>query len=81
MDSMREALGMEAPGPPDEYAVLGTGIGNDEDGLYTVLVYVYENEDTAARNVENLQELLSTGKSWVDLKLWNEYFPASEGVV
>ncbi len=78
LERTRKALGMEAPDDPDEYAVVGTGIGNDEDGLYTVLVYVYEDEDTATRNVEKLQELLATGRSLVADKPWTEYFPASE---
>ena len=79
VDRMRSLLGM-APesGALDRYNLLGTGVGHNEDGLYTVLVFVYENEDVTEHNVEVLKENLAEGY-WISAdKPWTEVFPHSE---
>ena len=56
LEKIRSSLGMapvESRGL-EKYILLGTGVGHDEDGLYTVLAFVYENEDVAERNVGGL---------------------------
>ena len=79
LEKLRSQLGM-APvesGGLDEYILLGTGVGHDQDGLFTVLVFVYENGDVAERNVGVIKERLA---EWVSLtgKPWNEVFPEGE---
>ena len=76
---LRSQLGMaplESRGL-DKYILLGTGVGHDQDGLYTVLVFVYENGDVAERNVGVIEERLA---EWFSLtgKPWNEVFPEGE---
>ena len=67
-----------AGGADATYTLLGTGVGNDEDGLYTVLVFVYESEDVARSKVEVFQEWLPEARSVVGGRPWTEFFPASE---
>jgi len=69
-------LGWESRGL-DKYILLGTGVGHDEDGYYTALVFVYENEDVAERNAGVIEERLA---EWLSLtgKPWNEVFPEGE---
>lgn len=79
VDRMRSLLGMAPESRAlDKYILLGTGVGHDEDGLYTLLVFVYENEDVAERNAtvfkENLAELHSIHAGGP----WTEVFPKSE---
>ena len=81
LEKLRLALGMATPEPRrDRYSLLGTGVGHDGDGLYTVLVFVYENEDVAERNIGAFREgMLAEGYSLIgDNKPWSEVFPKSE---
>ena len=71
-------LGAGGADATDEYTLLGTGVGNDEDGLYTILVFVYESEDVARSKVEVFQEWLPEARSVVGGRPWTEFFPASE---
>ena len=48
--------------PPNQRSkrtVLGTGVGHDEDGFYTALVFVYQNEDVPERNAGVIEERLA----------------------
>ena len=58
----------------DEYDALGTGIGHDAEGFFTILVFVYADEDAASRNVETLEERMG-GYSVATAQPWNEIFP------
>ena len=74
-------LGMASPEESrgrDEYILLGTGVGHDEDGFYTVLVFVYENEDVAERNVGVFRKILGEGRSLITNEPWNEVFSKTE---
>ncbi len=74
-------LGMASPEESrglDEYILLGTGVGHDEDGFYTALVFVYENEDVAERNAGVFENNLAKGFSIYSNKPWAELFPHSE---
>ena len=62
----------------DEYILLGTGVGHDEDGFYTALVFVYENEDVAERNVGVFKKNLAEGRSLITIEPWNEVFSKTE---
>ncbi len=75
------SLGMASSEEPrllDEYILLGTGVGHDEDGHYTALVFVYQNEDVAERNVGVFKKILAEGFSIYSNKPWTELFPHSE---
>ena len=77
---LRSQLGMSSPeesGGLDKYILLGTGVGHDEDGLYTALVFVYENEDVAERNAGVLKEMVAEGFSLTG-EPWSEVFPKRE---
>ena len=62
----------------DEYIVLGTGVGNDEDGLYAVLVFVYGEEADAERNVPVFEERLATAVSLDSGQIWSDHFPQGD---
>ena len=62
----------------DEYILLGTGVGHDEDGFCTAFVFVYQNEDVAERNVGVFENNLAEGFSIYSDKPWAELFPHSE---
>ena len=77
LEKIGSQLGWESRGL-DEYILLGTGVGHDEDGFYTVLVFVYENEDVAERNAGVIEERLAEFNSIQFSTPWNEVFPKSE---
>ncbi len=63
----------------DEYSVLGAAVGRDTDGFFTALVFIYENEEEAGRNVSVFEELWHNGRlSMQTSKPWTEYFPQGE---
>ena len=81
LEKLRSQLGMASPEESrglDKYILLGTGVGHDEDGFYTVLVFVYENEDVAERNAGVFENNLAKGFSIYSNKPWAELFPHSE---
>ena len=78
LEKARAELGMEAEDTPDYYSALGTGVAKDSDGFLTILVFVYEDEDVANRNVQGLEEMLANGQSIATGQPWTEYFPQSE---
>ena len=78
LEKIRAALGVEAEDAPDEFSVLGAGVARDSDGFFTILVFVYEDEDVANRNVQDLEEMLANGYSFATGQPWTEYFPQSE---
>ena len=81
LEKLRLQLGMASPEESrglDKYILLGTGVGHDEDGFYTVLVFVYENEDVAERNAGVFENNLAKGFSIYSNKRWAELFPHSE---
>ena len=55
--------------------LLGTGVGHDKDGFYTVLLFVYENEDVAQRNVEAFNKVLAGGCLFHSGNPRSGYFP------
>ena len=63
--------------PLDRYMVLGTGVGADEDGLFTGIVLIYGDEGAAERNVQVLKERLATWDSKKQLP-WSEIYSESE---
>ncbi len=78
LEKVRAELGMEAEDTQDYYSALGTGVAKDSDGFLTILVFVYEDEDVANRNVQDLEEMLANGYSFATGQPWTEYFPQSE---
>ena len=79
-EKMRSQLGLgpDQEGILDRYDLLGTGVGNDENGFYAVLVFIYENEDVARENVPVLEETLAKGVSVKSGQPWTELFPEGE---
>ena len=57
--------------------VLGTGVGADEDGLFTGIALIYGDEGAAERNVQVLKERLATWDSKKQLP-WSEIYSESE---
>ena len=81
LEKIRSELGMASPEKSrglDEFILLGTGVGHDDDGFYTALVFVYENEDVAERNAGVIEERLAEFNSIQFSTPWNEVFPKSE---
>ena len=78
LEKTRADLGMEAEDAPDEFSALGAGVAKDADGFVAILVFVYEDEDVANRNVQGLEEMLANGQSIATGQPWIEYFPQSE---
>ena len=78
LEKTRAELGMEAEDAQDEFSALGAGVAKDADGFLTILVFVYEDEDVANRNVQGLEEMLANGQSIATGQPWTEYFPQSE---
>ena len=80
LQKMRAALGLEANDEKgmDKYRVLGTGVAKDTEGLLTTLVFVYEDEDVASRNVQAFKEKIAKSYSIVSSQPWIEHFPQSE---
>ena len=78
LEKLRSQLGIAPAGALDRYILLGAGVGHDGDGFYTVLVFVYESEDVAERNVGAFKEMLAEGRSMFTGQTWTEYFPQSE---
>jgi hypothetical protein len=76
----RSELGLEAEDESgmDEYRVLGTGIARDSEGFLTILVFVYEDEDVASRNVQALEENWANAYSISSSLPWTEHFPQIE---
>ena len=64
----------EESGDLDTYEVLGLGLGFDEDGWFSVLIFIYGDRPHAERNVETLQKMLATGLSVDQQRPWNEVF-------
>ena len=79
-DELAEALGiyLDEVGFRDSYNLLGTGVGNDEKGFYTVLAFIYENEKAAHANVSAFEESLAKGVSMESGQPWSEIFPEGE---
>ena len=80
MQELRSRLGIatKEPWSLEKYIRAGTGVGHDKDGFYTVLVFVYEDEDMAKRNVRVFENILAEGFSWLSDSPWSELFPHSE---
>ena len=78
LQKMRDQLQMEAGTTSDRYSVLGAGVARDADGLVAVLVFVYEDEGAASRNVQDFEERLANGRSMLTGQPWTEYFPEGE---
>ena len=62
----------------DEYDVLGTGVGSDEDGLFGALVFVYDDEARAQRNVRLFEGRLADSVSLAHDQPWREIFQEVE---
>ena len=62
----------------DVYSLLGVGVTRDEDGFFALLVFVYDNEDAASRNVPVFEERLATGVSLMSKQPWTDLFTAGE---
>ena len=62
----------------DRYIVLGAGVAKDADGFVTILVFVYEDDGAASRNVQDFEERLANGRSMLTGQPWTEYFPEGE---
>ena len=78
LQKMRDQLQMEAGTTSDKYSVLGAGVAKDAGGFVTILVFVYEDEGAASRNVQDFEERLANGRSMSTGQPWIEYFPESE---
>ena len=78
LQKMREQLQMEAGTTSDKYSVLGAGVAKDADGFVTILVFVYEDEGAASRNVQDFEGRLANGRSMLTGQPWTEYFPEGE---
>ena len=79
LEKMRSQLGI-APVESrmlDEYILLGTGVGHDREGFYAALVFVYEDEDVAERNVGVFKEMLAAGYSLTG-EPWSGVFARAE---
>ena len=77
-DQLRKARAANDERGMDEYRVLGAGVAKDTEGFLTILVFVYENEDIAGRNVQAFKEKWEKGNSIVSSRPWKEYFPQGE---
>ncbi len=77
-DVMRLVLQAAAEHSLDEYSALGAGVGRDTDGFFTILVFVYANEEDASRNVGVFKERWNTGMAMVSNQPWTEHFPQGE---
>ena len=78
LQKMRDQLQMEAGTTSEKYSVLGAGVAKDSDGFVTILVFVYEDEGAASRNVQDFEERLANGRSMLTGQPWTEYFPEGE---
>ena len=78
LQKTRDQLQMEAGTTSDRYSVLGAGVAKDADGFVTILVFVYEDEGAASRNVQDFEERLANGRSMLTGQPWTEYFPEGE---
>ena len=78
LQKTRDQLQMEAGTTSDRYSVLGAGVAKDADGFITILVFVYEDEGAASRNVQDFEERLANGRSMLTGQPWTEYFPEGE---
>ena len=74
----RNLLGMEAEDTLGQYSVLGAGVAKDADGFVTILVFVYEDEGAASRNVQDFEERWTNGRSMLTGQPWTDYFPEGE---
>lgn len=56
------------------YQTLGMGISKDEKGLYALIILVHVNEQTAAQNVDLLQQRIQQTSSFLTSKKWSSIF-------
>ena len=77
-EEQRAELEAEAEHTLDEYSFLMTGVAKDEDGFLTILVFGYEDEDLASRNVPVFEQRLATGVSMPSNLPWTEDFTQAE---
>ena len=71
----------------DKYLVLGSGVGKDEEGFLAILVFVFDDEDLASRNVPIFEEIWGSGISFLYRSYsdgldsgirWTEPYPEAE---
>ena len=77
-EEQRAELEAEAEHTLDEYSFLMTGVAKDADGFLTILVFGYEDQEVASRNVPVFEQRLATGVSIASSQPWAEDFTHAE---